>query len=249
MLAQYVRRLSNGFQASLSYTWSHAIDLDSGDTLSPLPPPSLVSPSSNRGSADFDRRHLLHATATWRVPGHRAPEWLRPIASDWQIDVSAMYRSGTPLTITSSRVLENEAPYTLRPDLVENVPLWIPDAASSTGQSLNRAAFDPITEARRQGTLGRNTLRGSALRQIDLAVSRFVRVGERRLTLRIDAFNLLNIPNFGPPRADLGIPSFGRPFQSYADSLGTGTLTGGGLLPVQQVGGPRSIQLSLRLAF
>ena len=90
MLAQYVRRLSRGFQASLSYTWSHAIDLDSGDTLLPLPPPSLVAPSSNRGSADFDRRHVLYATASYRVPGHRAPEWLRPLASDWQIDVAAM---------------------------------------------------------------------------------------------------------------------------------------------------------------
>ena len=105
MLAQYVWRLSRGLQASLSYTWSHAIDLDSGDTLFPLPPPSLVPPSSNRGSADFDRRHVLHATASYRVPGHRAPEWLRPIASDWQIDVVAMVRSGTPLTITSSAIV------------------------------------------------------------------------------------------------------------------------------------------------
>lgn len=249
MLAQYVRRLSNGFQASLSYTWSHAIDLDSGDTLSPLPPPSVVAPSSNRGSADFDRRHVLYATATYRVPGHRTPEWLRPIASDWQIDVSAMYRSGTPLTVTWLRALENEAPqYVLRPDLIENVPLWIPDAASATGTRLNPEAFAAVTEPR-QGTLGRNTLRGSPLRQVDLAISRFVRVGERRLTLRVDAFNVLNVANFGPPRTEHTAAGFGRPFQSYADSLGTGTLTGGGLVPVQQVGGPRSIQVSLRFAF
>jgi hypothetical protein len=217
--------------------------------LLPLPPPSLVAPSSNRGAADFDRRHVLYATATYRVPGHRAPEWLPPIASDWQIDVAAMYRSGTPLTITSSRPLENEGVYGLRPDLVENVPFWVADAASATGQSLNSAAFAASAELLRQGTLGRNTLRGPALRQTNLSVSRFVRVGERRLTLRLDAFNLLNIPNVGPPRTDLGSLAFGRPFQSYADALGTGTLTGGGLVPVQQVGGPRSIQLSLRFDF
>jgi hypothetical protein len=244
MLAQYVRRLSRGLQASLSYTWSHAIDVDSGDTLVPLLPPSLASPSSNRGSADFDRRHVLHATASYRVPGHRAPEWLRPIASDWQIDVVAMYRSGAPVTVTSQLGL-----YVLRADLIEDVPLWTPDSTSPTGQILNRAAF-AAPAGLRQGTLGRNTLSGAPLRQIDLSVSRFVRVGERRLTLRLDAFNVLNIPNVGPPRSLLQTQTtFGRPIQAYADALGTGTLTGGGLMPIQQVGGPRSIQLSLRFAF
>ena len=119
MLAQYVRRLSRGLQASLSCTWSHAIDVDSGDTLVPLPPPSLVAPSTNRGSADFDRRHVVYATASYRVPGHRAPEWLRPIASDWQIDVVAIVslggaRDGHPVCES----WENGTIYTLRPDLV-----------------------------------------------------------------------------------------------------------------------------------
>jgi hypothetical protein len=250
MLAQYVRHLSRGLQASVSYTWSHAIDLDSGDTMLPLPPPSLVPASSNRGSADFDRRHVLYATASYRVPGHRAPEWLRPIASDWQVDVVATMRSGAPLTITSARPLENGSRYALRPDAVENVPAWIADAASVTGERLNPEAFSASDELLRQGTLGRNTLRSSPLRQIDLSVSRFVRVGERRLTLRLDAFNVLNVPSFGPPETDLDQDVvFGRPFQSYAEALGTGTLTRGGLMPVQQVGGPRSIQLSLRFAF
>jgi hypothetical protein len=250
MLAQYVRRLSRGLQASLSYTWSHAIDLDSGDNVVPLPPPSLVAPASNRGSADFDRRHVLHATATYRVPGHRAPEWLRPIASDWQVDAAAIYRSGAPLTITYQRALENGGNYVLRTDPVENVPVWIADATSPTGERLNPAAFAASTELRRQGMLGRNTLRGSPLRQIDLSLSRFVRVGERRLTLRLDAFNVLNVPNFGPPQTDRAqSTAFGKPFQSYAEALGTGTLTRGGLMPVQQAGGPRSIQVSLRFDF
>ena len=249
MLAQYVRRLSNGLQASLSYTWSHAIDLDSGDITVPLAPPALVAPSSNRGSADFDRRHVLFATATYRAPGHRAPEWLRPFASDWQIDVVAMYRSGTPLTVAATRALENGASYMLRPDPVEGVPFWIANPTSPTGEILNLAAFVAPSESR-QGTLGRNTLRSWPLRQVDLALSRFVRVGERRLTLRVDAFNVLNLVNVGPPRTDyVQQNSFGRPFQSYANALGTGTLTGGGLVPLQQAGGPRSIQLTLRFDF
>jgi hypothetical protein len=248
MLAHYTRRLSRGFQGSLAYTWSHAIDLDSGDVIFPHPPPSLVPASSNRGSADFDRRHVLQASASYRLPGNGAPEWLRPIVSDWQVDVVAMMRSGTPLTVTWVRSL-GDGPYTLRTDPVANVPIWIADPTSPTGTILNRAAFAVPSETR-QGTLGRNTLRSSPLRQMDLSISRFVRVGERRLTLRLDAFNVLNVPSFGPPLTVLeNVGSFGRPLGSFADALGTGTLTGGGLTPIQQAGGPRSIQVSLRFAF
>jgi hypothetical protein len=189
---------------------------------------------------------VLYASASYRLPGHRAPEWLRSIASDWQVDLTGMYRSGRPVTVTTQSGL-----YALRPDLIENVPLWIPDSTSPTGQIVNRAAFTPVEQVeQRQGTLGRNTLRSSPLRQIDLSISRFVRVGERRVTLRLDAFNVLNTTNVGPPRSFLTTnPTFGHPLQTYANALGTGTLTGGGLMPVQQVGGPRSIQLGLRFDF
>ena len=151
LLAQYVRRLSRGLQGSLSYTWSHAIDLDSGDVLFPLPPPSLVSPSSNRGSADFDRRHVLQGTVSYRIPGFGASGWLYTLTSDWQIDLTGIVRSGAPITVTTSRQLENEGLYDLRPDAVPNVPIWIADPTSGTGQRLNPAAFHPPDESR-QGT-------------------------------------------------------------------------------------------------
>jgi hypothetical protein len=82
----------------------------------------------------------------------------------------------------------------------------------------------------RQGTLGRNSLRASALRQVDLVLTKRLQLNAHlKVQLRIEAFNLFNIANFGPPNSTFQGAQFGRPNQTYAQSLGTGTLTYGGL--------------------
>lgn len=250
LLGEYVRRLSRGFEARAVYTWSHAIDTDSGESLTPNPPPSLIAPAENRASADFDRRHALQFSASYQVPTFtQLPMPLQRLTAGWQIGVVGMLRSGAPLTVTTVGVVDGWS-YTLRPDLVPGQPLWIPDPTSATGQRINAAAFSEIPPEDRQGTSGRNALRSSWLRQIDLSVSRNLRLGGRMTALlRVEAFNVFNLPNFGTPLGLQMVNGFGAPFQSYADSLGSGTLSRGGLVPIQQVGGPRSIQISARLGF
>jgi hypothetical protein len=114
---------------------------------------------------------------------------------------------------------------------------------------LNQNAF-VAPSGSSQGVLRRNVFRAPALRQIDLALSRSIPLpGRAVVRFRVDAFNVLNIANFGAPRHTFPDSQFGRPYQSYADALGTGSLRYGGLTPLQQVGGPRSIQIGLRFDF
>jgi hypothetical protein len=68
------------------------------------------------------------------------------------------------------------------------------------------------------------------------------------LRFRSEFFNIFNHPNFGPPNNDLTSALFGRSTQTLASSLGSGG-PNGGLNPLYQIGGPRSIQLALRLEF
>lgn len=63
------------------------------------------------------------------------------------------------------------------------------------------------------------------------------------LQFRVDAFNFLNHPNFANPAGYIG---FGPTYLESAQMLNNGL---GGLNPLFQEGGPRSLQLSLKLSF
>jgi hypothetical protein len=133
-----------------------------------------------------------------------------------------------------------------RPDLIPGVPLYVDDPAVAGGKRLNRAAFmTPV--GNRQGTLGRNALRGFAFAQLDLSLRRRFAVSQRAgIHLRLDAFNVFNRPNFANPEGRLNNANFGVSTQMLGRSLGSG---GVGLSPLYQVGGTRSLQVSLKLDF
>jgi hypothetical protein len=135
-----------------------------------------------------------------------------------------------------------------RPNVNPGVPLELFGSQYPGGKILNAAAFS-AAPAGQQGNFGRNVLRGLGAFQVDFAVQRrFPLSGSVDLRFRTEFFNILNRPNFGPPVDDLASPLFGRSTQMLASSLGSGGPRGG-LNPLYQVGGPRSIQLALRLEF
>jgi hypothetical protein len=68
------------------------------------------------------------------------------------------------------------------------------------------------------------------------------------LQARGDFFNILNHPNFGSPINYLTSPQFGQTTQMLNSYLGSGGQSGG-LNPLYQNGGPRSVQLALKLQF
>jgi hypothetical protein len=63
------------------------------------------------------------------------------------------------------------------------------------------------------------------------------------LRFRAEFFNILNHPNFGSPNNVLSSPLFGQSTQTLANSLAGGNNAG------FMIGGPRSIQLALKLQF
>jgi hypothetical protein len=90
--------------------------------------------------------------------------------------------------------------------------------------------------------------------QADVAFQRqFDLTDKIGLRFRGEFFNIFNHPNFGPPNNNLPTPAapnllFGHSTQTLASSLGSGGAYGG-FNPLYQIGGPRSIQLALKLQF
>jgi hypothetical protein len=98
-----------------------------------------------------------------------------------------------------------------------------------------------------QGNFGRNVLRGFGATQADVALQRQFHLTEKvGLRFRSEFFNIFNHPNFGNPNNNLTDPLFGHSTQTLASSLGSGGANGG-FNPLYQIGGPRSIQLALKL--
>ena len=116
------------------------------------------------------------------------------------------------------------------------------------GKAFNPAAFT-LPPTGQQGDFGRNVLRGFGAWQADVAFQRQFTLTEKvGLRFRCEFFNLFNHPNFGPPTNDLTSSQFGYSTQTLANSLGSGG-PNGGFNPLYQIGGPRSIQLAIKLQF
>ena len=111
---------------------------------------------------------------------------------------------------------------------------------------LNINAFS-IPSTPRQGTEGRNDISGFGLTQVDFSIARKFPITERvNLQFRADAFNAFNHPNFTNPGAYI---QFGPSQLQSQAMLNQGLSQGAGLNPLFQEGGPRSLQLSLKLTF
>jgi hypothetical protein len=262
---QYRRPLASRVQALLNYTYSHSLDNASNDVVAGLTN-TVISAANDYGASDFDVRHSFSGALTFAVPSLGASGAIATLTKDWSLDTVVVARTGFPYNATALAPSSLGAS-TIRPDRVTGQPFYVYGAKCAQvfgpvsqggngaleagqvcpgGKGLNPAAFDATSPVagNRQGTLGRNAIPGFGLTQVDLSIGRKFSITERlNAQFRVDAFNLFNHPNFTNPG---GYLSGGPSLLLSRETLNTGL---GGLNPIFQQGGPRSLQLSLRLAF
>jgi hypothetical protein len=167
---------------------------------------------------------------------------------DWSVDSFVLARSAPPVDLMGALTFAGGIDLYPRPNVVPNVPLELYGPQYPGGKIFNSAAFTEPT-AGQQGDFGRNVLRGFGATQFDVGLQRQFHITENvGLRFRAEFFNIFNHPNFGNPNNDLTSPLFGHSTQMLASSLGSGGANGG-FNPLYQIGGPRSIQLALQLAF
>jgi hypothetical protein len=243
---QYRRRVVRGFQALASYAWSHSIDDDSSDSFL-MWAGTGASAAGDRGSSDFDLRHSFTAALTYELPARTTG--VGRLLNGWALDAILRARTGFPVTVLEDEQYVGIAlANAFRPDLVAGAPIWVADSNAPGGRYLNPSAFRS-TPTGRQGNLGRNTITGFGMSQVDLAARREFRLGERRtLQFRMEAFNGLNEANFADPVRFMNSPMFGLSTSMLNLMLGSGS-PGSGLAPILQTGGARSFQATLRFYF
>lgn len=234
---QFQRKLSHGLQAMGSYTWSHSIDTASTN---------FQVYQVLRASSDFDIRHNVQAAVTYDLPEFSSQPVLHKLIHGFAVDTRFAARSALPVDLVGVNGLDPATGSTLpyHPDVVPGQPYYIDDVNAPGGRRINFAAFKAAPDGV-EGNAGRNVVRGFASVQTDLSIRRRFALGERTgVQFRAEAFNVFNQVNLGSiyPNLSYGASRFGYAYQTLNAQLG-------GVSPIYQTGGPRSIQLSLRLSF
>jgi hypothetical protein len=260
---QFQRRMSHGLQAMLGYTWSHSLDNSSSDQDISSNSATQAALASLYGSSDFDIRHTFNAAATYNIPTASSfNPTLQNILGHWSVDSIFHYRTAPPVTVYTGADVLNMANFILqRPNVVAGQPLYLYGSACAAinggqscpgGKGFNPAAFATPGPNSVQGNLGRNSLRGFGLIQEDLTIRREFPLKREgmKLQFRADAFNIFNHPNFGAPyNYIVGTYPFGVSQSMLNNALSQVGFAGSGLDPLNQVGGPRDLQIVLKLYF
>ncbi|HVZ60249.1 MAG TPA: hypothetical protein VG892_05640, partial [Terriglobales bacterium] len=236
---KFQQRLSHGLSYLVSYTHSKLIDtassvFDSSVLTGPVanfPVADSYNSRRERDSSTGDIPNVFVASYTWELPvgpGHgvRPMGWLGALSGGWQITGVVSVQSGMPVAITQATNNNSFAGFGVqRPNVVGDVTVAQPSAA----RWFNTAAF-VAAPAFALGNGSRNPVRGPGYRDVDIALIKHTRIGERSVVeLRSEIFNLTNTAAFAQPNGVLGNAAFGTITSTVAD--------------------PRVIQLGVKVSF
>ena len=254
---QYSRNLSGGLRSFVNYTWSHSIDDNSSD--SGISTPFLIRPvADDRGNSDFDARHAVNAGFSYNLPPIKSDNALGKFLSDWTLSGIFFARTGLPFDVRIAELnpLTNQLHFR-RAEIVGSLPFFVKSAESPTGVRINADAFTRPAGRGGQGNLGRNVFIGPFVWQLDSSLSKRINLTKKlRLQLGIEVYNVFNRPNFSNPQAEIFYRSgerivpedFGVPTRTMARGYASAEPTGG-VSPVFQLGGARSMQFNARISF
>jgi hypothetical protein len=170
---QFRGNLTPNVSTLISYTWGHSIDNGSQGSAVYLAQAGYPV-SLDRASSDFDIRHNVNASISYRVPSQFSgwQGWLR----NWTLSSTVEARTGFPFNVTTiDRSVGLAFANTGRPNLVSGQPIWIQSNSAPGGEGLNLNAFQ-APDMGVNGTLGRNVLTGPGLFQIDASLRRQFRL-------------------------------------------------------------------------
>ncbi|MDQ3439068.1 MAG: TonB-dependent receptor, partial [Planctomycetota bacterium] len=230
------RRWSNGFMFQSAYTWSKAEDTTQASTFFSDATNGTTSafpefiPDYNKGLSDFHAEHNWVFNFSYDLPFARGMTGVAGAALDgWRLAGIVNMRSGSPLTVfVSANRSRSQWQPSLGPGIGRDRASYAPgsgpeDAVTGDPNTwFNPAAF-AIPAAGTFGNTGRGDFIGPDLRTVDLSMVKdtaWPLLGSGgRLEVRVEAFNIFNRANFGPPQltafagtADVEPPlaSFGR---------------------------------------
>jgi hypothetical protein len=171
---------------------------------------------SERGPCNGSRSHVANITSVYELPDF-ANRTLRAVASGWRVSGIYRWSSGRFLNVTtgSDRALSdivNQRPNKVLDDV------YLDKSGRPLTQFWNPAAFAAPPIGTINGNLERMSVPGPSTWQLDMALSRILRIGSvHAVEFRAEAYNVTNSFRPGDPATGLNSPTFGQ-IRSALDS-------------------------------
>jgi hypothetical protein len=208
------RRFSSGVSVLASYVWAKSLDLASNDGNSGVGNQATnpFNQSADKGPSDFDVRHRVVSSVLYELPFfNKTPGWKKTLLGGWQINAILTLQSGQPFTVSAGADRSLAGIGRDRADVIRSVETY----GGLARQDFIARYFDTgafvLPELGTFGTVGRNTIYGPGLVNLDTAIFKQFRFAERReVELRWETFNMANRPNFLNPVSAFTNPAFGR---------------------------------------
>jgi hypothetical protein len=242
-----LERRSSSLTLLNSFTWSRAVDNGAGTLESPngnFPSPQdLYNLAAEEGTSAYDQPFNNTTSIVWDVPvgqGRRFGSSLsglgQALLGGWRIAAINNMWSGEPVTLrytptpaqsVSGITQDFRGAQNYRPNVVGDP---YSGERSHTNYFNRDAVIIPTDPSQPFGNAERNSVRGPAFYQLDMALSKIFDLGWRdsRLEFRTEVFNLLNKTNFRAPNGNRSSGAFGTITATYD---------------------PRQIQFGVKLSF
>ena len=192
----------HGLTSQLNYTWSHALDYETG--LLPYLPQDPTNEKAEYGNSDYDVRNTFTGYFNYAIPVFRGPERL---THGWELTSGFSFHGGTPYTVTASSNVSGNGDNADRAVQVLGNPNNVSHSiVDGSVQWFNPNAFvDPAAGTYSPTRRGQNSNPG--YEAFDLAASKTTAITERvQIKFMANMYNLFNHTNLAP----VGFPATGE---------------------------------------
>jgi hypothetical protein len=206
------RRFSHGLLITTSYTLGRSWNYSNGDSNGGISTPIDIERAWGR--TDFDRMHSFTQSFVYVLPWGPQGRWLTTgpaswVLGGWQVSGIFAAYSGLPINFTAAAATLRAPGNTQRPN-ASGTPAKLKDVGPGNLWFDTSVFSAPAQNT--FGNVGRNSLLdGPRYVNLDMSIAKqFPFRSDRRAEFRVDAFNILNIPQFGQPGGSLGSANFGQ---------------------------------------
>ena len=232
------KNMSNGLEFNMNYLWSKSMDINSLGSQGGFVLPDSTNPKENYGLSDFDVRQHYAGTAIYNFPFKRSRfvsgfqlSTIMQYQTGNPVNILASSSSFNGITglvrptqvgpisisrhqvggVTNVTYIQNPGGLAYGGDICDLTNYTSACSYEIQGTQANAAGTTSPSAYTALGAMQRNAVTGPGYADLDVSGEKDTKLFEGlTFNLRVDAFDILNHPNFGQPSGNVQSSAFGQ---------------------------------------